>query len=360
MLVYVYGCFLCCVVQCQHVFVMLLVFFCFFFLYVPSPSILLSHRHTCLAPAVPSVPAGSRGGASSVSLQRSRSDVDVNAAAVAKYRHVGQTRGANRLPPNSYSSLGKSPDRQVRRQIKQSRPSVSRKRDGRTSKESSQISAGISWCSDKISYQGWNHRLALFGAWTASAPLLSCPPARPPVDLLMFCMFCTSLFQFVHLQYFCRNSHALWTCSYFVGLQQQSAGFFLVFLIGILCDGPTQTSTQLWNGREIKAFEKCGMHLDSSFNLVQPMAAEIHSSGERIYKLLIIHSMEKWQEELSLEMEAMFTTRHVGDAANLRKSFPVGWGKITMWRKTDIVHYLEHIIPTIQILQYNHSYSGIA
>uniref|UniRef100_M3ZLM2 Cytoplasmic linker associated protein 2 n=1 Tax=Xiphophorus maculatus TaxID=8083 RepID=M3ZLM2_XIPMA len=51
------------------------------------------------------VPAGSRGGASSVSLQRSRSDVDVNAAAVAKYRHVGQTRGANRLPPNSYSSL---------------------------------------------------------------------------------------------------------------------------------------------------------------------------------------------------------------------------------------------------------------
>ncbi|XP_043994562.1 CLIP-associating protein 2 isoform X36 [Gambusia affinis] len=53
------------------------------------------------------VPAGSRGGASSVSLQRSRSDVDVNAAAVAKYRHVGQTRGANRLPPGSYSSLGR-------------------------------------------------------------------------------------------------------------------------------------------------------------------------------------------------------------------------------------------------------------
>ncbi|XP_008420104.1 CLIP-associating protein 2 isoform X16 [Poecilia reticulata] len=53
------------------------------------------------------VPAGSRGGASSVSLQRSRSDVDVNAAAVAKYRHVGQTKGANRLPPGSYSSLGR-------------------------------------------------------------------------------------------------------------------------------------------------------------------------------------------------------------------------------------------------------------
>ncbi|KAM4725450.1 CLIP-associating protein 2 isoform 7-T7 [Anableps anableps] len=56
------------------------------------------------------VPAGSRGGASSVSLQRSRSDVDVNAAAVAKYRHVGQTRGANRLPPGSYSSLGTRSD----------------------------------------------------------------------------------------------------------------------------------------------------------------------------------------------------------------------------------------------------------
>uniref|UniRef100_A0A096M227 Cytoplasmic linker associated protein 2 n=1 Tax=Poecilia formosa TaxID=48698 RepID=A0A096M227_POEFO len=50
---------------------------------------------------------GSRGGASSVSLQRSRSDVDVNAAAVAKYRHVGQTKGASRLPPGSYSSLGR-------------------------------------------------------------------------------------------------------------------------------------------------------------------------------------------------------------------------------------------------------------
>lgn len=53
------------------------------------------------------VPAGSKGGVSSTSLQRSRSDVDVNAAAVAKYRHVGQTRGAGRLPPGSYSSLGR-------------------------------------------------------------------------------------------------------------------------------------------------------------------------------------------------------------------------------------------------------------
>ncbi|XP_041811672.1 CLIP-associating protein 2 isoform X16 [Chelmon rostratus] len=53
------------------------------------------------------VPAGSKGGAWSASLQRSRSDVDVNAAAVAKHRHVGQTRAAGRLPPGSYSSLGR-------------------------------------------------------------------------------------------------------------------------------------------------------------------------------------------------------------------------------------------------------------
>ncbi|TDH04207.1 hypothetical protein EPR50_G00149430 [Perca flavescens] len=53
------------------------------------------------------VPAGSKGGLSSASLQRSRSDVDVNAAAVAKYRHVGQTRATGRLPPGSYSSLGR-------------------------------------------------------------------------------------------------------------------------------------------------------------------------------------------------------------------------------------------------------------
>uniref|UniRef100_A0A669D048 Cytoplasmic linker associated protein 2 n=1 Tax=Oreochromis niloticus TaxID=8128 RepID=A0A669D048_ORENI len=60
------------------------------------------------------VPAGSKGGVSSTSLQRSRSDVDVNAAAVAKYRHVGQTGGAGRLPPGSYSSLGKGSASQVR------------------------------------------------------------------------------------------------------------------------------------------------------------------------------------------------------------------------------------------------------
>ncbi|XP_074542480.1 CLIP-associating protein 2 isoform X17 [Halichoeres trimaculatus] len=57
------------------------------------------------------VPAGSKGGVSSASLQRSRSDVDVNAAAVAKHRHVGQTRGAGRLPPGSYSSLDDASDK---------------------------------------------------------------------------------------------------------------------------------------------------------------------------------------------------------------------------------------------------------
>ncbi|XP_017278853.1 CLIP-associating protein 2 isoform X16 [Kryptolebias marmoratus] len=53
------------------------------------------------------VPATTKAGVSPVSLQRSRSDVDVNAAAVAKHRHVGQARGAGRLPPGSYSSLGR-------------------------------------------------------------------------------------------------------------------------------------------------------------------------------------------------------------------------------------------------------------
>ncbi|XP_051246320.1 CLIP-associating protein 2 isoform X35 [Dicentrarchus labrax] len=56
------------------------------------------------------VPAGSKGGMSSASLQRSRSDVDVNAAAVAKHRHVGQARATGRLPPGSYSSLGTRSD----------------------------------------------------------------------------------------------------------------------------------------------------------------------------------------------------------------------------------------------------------
>ncbi|XP_055012939.1 CLIP-associating protein 2 isoform X2 [Boleophthalmus pectinirostris] len=53
------------------------------------------------------VTAGSKGRLSSAALQRSRSDVDVNAAAVAKQRHVGQSGGASRLTAGSYSSLGR-------------------------------------------------------------------------------------------------------------------------------------------------------------------------------------------------------------------------------------------------------------
>uniref|UniRef100_A0A8C6VWB9 Cytoplasmic linker associated protein 2 n=1 Tax=Nothobranchius furzeri TaxID=105023 RepID=A0A8C6VWB9_NOTFU len=57
------------------------------------------------------VTAGSKAGMTPVSLQRSRSDVDVNAAALAKRRHVGQAGGAGRLPPGSYSSLDDASDK---------------------------------------------------------------------------------------------------------------------------------------------------------------------------------------------------------------------------------------------------------
>ncbi|XP_067281248.1 CLIP-associating protein 2 isoform X10 [Pseudorasbora parva] len=57
------------------------------------------------------VPAGSKSSGSPGSLQRSRSDVDVNAAAGAKARHSGQAGGAGRvtagLTPGSYASLGR-------------------------------------------------------------------------------------------------------------------------------------------------------------------------------------------------------------------------------------------------------------
>ncbi|XP_062869865.1 CLIP-associating protein 2 isoform X34 [Trichomycterus rosablanca] len=57
------------------------------------------------------VPASSKSSGSPGSLQRSRSDVDVNAAATAKGRHSGQAGGAGRLttalPPGSYASLGR-------------------------------------------------------------------------------------------------------------------------------------------------------------------------------------------------------------------------------------------------------------
>ncbi|TSK31383.1 CLIP-associating protein 2 [Bagarius yarrelli] len=57
------------------------------------------------------VPASSKSSGSPSSLQRSRSDVDVNAAASAKARHGGQAGGAGRLttalPPGTYASLGR-------------------------------------------------------------------------------------------------------------------------------------------------------------------------------------------------------------------------------------------------------------
>uniref|UniRef100_H3C4V2 Cytoplasmic linker associated protein 2 n=1 Tax=Tetraodon nigroviridis TaxID=99883 RepID=H3C4V2_TETNG len=58
-----------------------------------------------------SVPTNSKGRVSTTSLQRSRSDVDVNAAAVAKHRYVGQTRAAGHLPPGSCSSLDDASDK---------------------------------------------------------------------------------------------------------------------------------------------------------------------------------------------------------------------------------------------------------
>uniref|UniRef100_A0AAR2JCD8 TOG domain-containing protein n=1 Tax=Pygocentrus nattereri TaxID=42514 RepID=A0AAR2JCD8_PYGNA len=61
------------------------------------------------------VPASSKSSGSPGSLQRSRSDVDVNAAAGAKARHSGQAGGAGRLttalPPGSYASLDDSSDK---------------------------------------------------------------------------------------------------------------------------------------------------------------------------------------------------------------------------------------------------------
>uniref|UniRef100_A0A674DSJ8 Cytoplasmic linker associated protein 2 n=1 Tax=Salmo trutta TaxID=8032 RepID=A0A674DSJ8_SALTR len=64
------------------------------------------------------VPAGHKGGASPGYLQRSRSDVDVNAATVAKQRHIGQV-GPVRLSPGSYSSLGKEAVNQTRQPTNQ-------------------------------------------------------------------------------------------------------------------------------------------------------------------------------------------------------------------------------------------------
>ncbi|KAK7138643.1 hypothetical protein R3I93_015925 [Phoxinus phoxinus] len=69
------------------------------------------------------VPAGSKSSGSPGSLQRSRSDVDVNAAAGAKARHGGQAGGAGRvtagLVPGSYASLDDASDKDGRLRTKQ-------------------------------------------------------------------------------------------------------------------------------------------------------------------------------------------------------------------------------------------------
>ncbi|XP_077051991.1 CLIP-associating protein 2 isoform X5 [Siphateles boraxobius] len=69
------------------------------------------------------VPASSKSSGSPGSLQRSRSDVDVNAAAGAKARHTGQAGGASRvtagLVPGSYASLDDASDKDGRLRTKQ-------------------------------------------------------------------------------------------------------------------------------------------------------------------------------------------------------------------------------------------------
>ncbi|XDV34916.1 hypothetical protein PO909_004995 [Leuciscus waleckii] len=69
------------------------------------------------------VPASSKSSGSPGSLQRSRSDVDVNAAAGAKARHGGQAGGAGRvtagLVPGSYASLDDASDKDGRLRTKQ-------------------------------------------------------------------------------------------------------------------------------------------------------------------------------------------------------------------------------------------------
>ncbi|XP_059412313.1 CLIP-associating protein 2 isoform X24 [Carassius carassius] len=69
------------------------------------------------------VPASSKSSGSPGSLQRSRSDVDVNAAAGAKARHSGQVGGAGRvttgLTPGSYASLDDASDKDGRLRTKQ-------------------------------------------------------------------------------------------------------------------------------------------------------------------------------------------------------------------------------------------------
>ncbi|XP_056597620.1 CLIP-associating protein 2 isoform X24 [Triplophysa dalaica] len=82
------------------------------------------------------VPANSKSSGSPGSLQRSRSDVDVNAAAGAKARLSGQAGGAGRvttgLAPGSYASLDDASDKDGRLRTKQTLSTAS-------SKSSSQV-----------------------------------------------------------------------------------------------------------------------------------------------------------------------------------------------------------------------------
>ncbi|NXG02557.1 CLAP2 protein, partial [Sakesphorus luctuosus] len=78
----------------------------------------LSSKWSAASPAslAGRVPGSSKGAPSPGTLQRSRSDIDVNAAAGAKARHAGQTAGAGRLsaaglPPGSYASLEDTSDK---------------------------------------------------------------------------------------------------------------------------------------------------------------------------------------------------------------------------------------------------------
>ncbi|XP_054129676.1 CLIP-associating protein 2 isoform X4 [Melozone crissalis] len=91
----------------------------------------LSSKWSAASPAslAGRVPGSSKGVPSPGTLQRSRSDIDVNAAAGAKARHAaGQAAGAGRLsaaglPPGSYASLGTaSEDGRIRSKL--STPSI--------------------------------------------------------------------------------------------------------------------------------------------------------------------------------------------------------------------------------------------
>uniref|UniRef100_A0A8C3QLV3 Cytoplasmic linker associated protein 2 n=1 Tax=Cyanoderma ruficeps TaxID=181631 RepID=A0A8C3QLV3_9PASS len=93
----------------------------------------LSSKWSAASPAslAGRVSGGSKGVPSPGTLQRSRSDIDVNAAAGAKARHAaGQTAGAGRLsaaglPPGSYASLEDTSDKMDGRiRSKLSTPSV--------------------------------------------------------------------------------------------------------------------------------------------------------------------------------------------------------------------------------------------